>query len=105
MIRYLGEEEKDGTRNYVEVSETGSLKRCAGQGDILIGILCTFISRLKSKDMQNLVATAAVCCKLLRKTSKKSSDQKGMSLIAGDIIENIGSVIQECGLDVLPRNK
>lgn len=85
-----------------ECSETGTSKRVAGQGDILTGLIASFISwscksindEVYSK-ISGSVYTAAV---ILRLSARKTFERLGFSMIASDIIDYIGISCSELGL-------
>lgn len=78
----------------VNVSEPGAPKRCGGQGDMLVGVLCTFLSWMsKDRTNENLLQCAECACKIIRLAAKSAFEDKWVSLIASDIIEKLPGVI------------
>ncbi|KAI9332537.1 Ribokinase-like protein [Obelidium mucronatum] len=122
MVVCKGSEDiiSDGT-NWVGVKESGSPRRCGGQGDILAGSIATFVSWTKgykqglytsstsvdekSVDVESmdgtvtsvgLVALAcAAACVLVRKASRRAFDMKGRATSATAMIEYLGQVFSE----------
>lgn len=77
------------------IYEEGILRRCGGQGDILVGMLCTFLSWSKDKSSDDMIASAKAACILVRKASKKAEEENGFSVIASDILRKIPEVLNE----------
>lgn len=78
----------------INVTEKGSVKRCGGQGDILVGILCALMSLLpKKRDNEQLIGCAECACKLTRLASRAACREKWTSLIASDILDKIPAVM------------
>ena len=77
------------------VTEPGCLKRCGGQGDILVGLLSVYSYWAKIKEIElcdeneRLLLGAILACLILRKAAKKAFDRKFIGLTAPDIIEEI----------------
>lgn len=64
-------------------------KRCAGQGDVLAGIVSTFASWNKLAPKKAKTTLANVCyeaCELLRREATKAYKAKGMSLMTSEIL-------------------
>ena len=105
----------------VVVSETGSARRCGGQGDVLAGTAGTFFHWTNSLDREKNGEYAASCgcagaeaddsgsvirpsagllaaygaCLLTKRCNAKSFAVRGRSTTTVDLIENIGSVFME----------
>lgn len=78
----------------INVAEKGSVKRCGGQGDILVGILCALMSLLpKKRDNDQLIGCAECACRLTRLASRAACKEKWISLIASDILDKIPAVM------------
>lgn len=78
----------------INVTERGSVKRCGGQGDILVGILCAIVSLLpKKRNKEQLIACAECACKLTRLACRAAYKEKWTSLIASDILDKIPDVM------------
>ncbi|KCZ81390.1 YjeF family domain-containing protein [Anncaliia algerae PRA339] len=77
------------------VSEKGLLRRCGGQGDILVGILGTFLSWIKDFNNENLIQVAKAACVLTRKAGRLAEEEKGFSVIASDLLKKIPDVLSE----------
>ncbi|KAJ1550836.1 hypothetical protein HK096_004735 [Nowakowskiella sp. JEL0078] len=88
----------------------GSSRRCGGQGDILSGVLGTFISwALRKNDFNRLfnlisfesgenVTLLAACfaaCSITRDCNRRAFEKYGRSMAATDMIEEIGSVFKD----------
>ena len=67
------------------MSTEGSLKRCGGQGDVLSGVLGTFVS-YKLENTPPLIE-AVLACMVTRMAAKVAFEEKGRSLVTPDIIE------------------
>lgn len=78
----------------VNITENGSGKRCGGQGDILVGVLCTFLSWVPGeKTNEYLLQCAESACRITRLASMHAFQEKWASLIASDIIEKLPMVM------------
>lgn len=69
--------------------ERGSPRRCAGQGDVLAGIIGAFASWNHLADKKSKTTLANVCyeaCELLRRVAKAAFKEKKMSLMTSDIL-------------------
>jgi ATP-dependent NAD(P)H-hydrate dehydratase len=95
----------DGTQSYY-ISTKSSLKRCGGQGDILSGILGTFISfsdnlTSLSPDHSNRLLLSVVAASVLtRKASLRAYDKKRLSLTTPDIIIDLADIVAELSSSV-----
>lgn len=75
--------------------EPGCLKRCGGQGDILVGLLIVYSYWAKIKEIElyeeneRLLLGATLACLILRKAAKKAFEKKFIGLTAPDIIDEI----------------
>jgi ATP-dependent NAD(P)H-hydrate dehydratase len=93
-------------RHVIKIDSDGSPKRCGGQGDILSGVIATLVawSTRASKNSEveentfepdlRLCAVAAAC-ELVRKTSRVTFLQRKRSMLAADMLENIGPVFED----------
>jgi ATP-dependent NAD(P)H-hydrate dehydratase len=90
----------------LECSETGSLKRSGGQGDVLAGLIATMLSwskmaatsgRLAAQDDAPAAAPLAAyaACTLTRRCSKLAFARQRRAMTAPDLIEAIGPVFEE----------
>eukprot|EP00238_Polyblepharides_amylifera_P007815 CAMPEP_0196599372 /NCGR_PEP_ID=MMETSP1081-20130531/94823_1 /TAXON_ID=36882 /ORGANISM="Pyramimonas amylifera, Strain CCMP720" /LENGTH=352 /DNA_ID=CAMNT_0041925139 /DNA_START=180 /DNA_END=1238 /DNA_ORIENTATION=- len=86
------------------VSVEGSARRAGGQGDILAGTIAVFVSwsfeaikskRVKLDERMSIVMACYVACEIVRIACRKAFDGRRRSMVAGDVIEAIGSVMQE----------
>lgn len=74
----------------IRINECGSLKRCGGQGDILVGIIAGLMGT--GLEMMDVLKYS---CIIMRKAAYKAYNKFGRSLIAEDIIPYINDSIQE----------
>lgn len=72
------------------VSSKGSLKRVAGQGDILAGVMATFLS-VSSKPIEKVCEKS---CKFVRKASYLTFKKKGFAMITSDIFKYFPHVLK-----------
>ncbi|EJW02770.1 hypothetical protein EDEG_02833 [Edhazardia aedis USNM 41457] len=80
-------------KNFNEtVCDENSLKRCGGQGDILVGIMATLLSYVDDFEEFDLENKCTEACRILRKTSNIAYKKYGLSLMARDIIENLKNI-------------
>lgn len=75
----------------------GSPRRCGGQGDILSGILATFLFwKVRDKDSQEITLSAAASAALLSKgISRRAFEVKGRGTLASDMIPCIPAAFRE----------
>ncbi len=88
----------DGKSSYY-VKSPGSLKRCGGQGDILSGILGSFVNyqdnleKISSDPEERAVLSVVASCILNRKVSHSAFLRRKISLTTPDIIEELPNVL------------
>jgi ATP-dependent NAD(P)H-hydrate dehydratase len=81
--------------------ESGTDRRCGGQGDLLSGAISLFIYWQKLKDKSEKlqpthILNGALCASdFIRYTSKHTFNKIGRSMNAADILENVRYVVQE----------
>ncbi|KAJ3270841.1 hypothetical protein HDV01_007390 [Terramyces sp. JEL0728] len=77
----------------------GTPRRCGGQGDLLTGMLATFISwGIKYRELNGPFENDSyieyfcgyAASRLLRESAQTTFEQKGRSMVTGDILANIG---------------
>lgn len=74
----------------------GSGRRCGGQGDILTGCTAAFYTWCIKADMADASRIAAFAGSfLVKRLNEHTFGLKGRSMVAGDMIENIGTVFAE----------
>ena len=78
----------DGSTIYLICNE-GSMKRCAGIGDILAGVLASFIPLMNGKSKKEVLLISSLASFWLRYISKEVYEEKGISLISSDIINQL----------------
>lgn len=83
----------DGTAAYV-VQATGSAKRSGGIGDILSGALSTGLHKA-NKAGQPLLKGAVAASLITRFASAMAYEQRGISMTAPDIIENLYKAVMK----------
>lgn len=74
------------------VKNPSSLKRCGGQGDILVGISSLFSFWAHQKHLPISVALAWACF-ILRKSSLKAFEKHKLSLLAPQIIDELSNQV------------
>ncbi|KAJ3137652.1 hypothetical protein HK100_000496 [Physocladia obscura] len=109
----------------VSISETGSPRRCGGQGDLLSGVIATFLgwmkgfqeglysrdgkvrhenaitidlqsdSAVESVDVSSEILACASGSVLLKRTSRRAFDMKGRSMTATVMADTLGQVFSE----------
>ena len=90
----------DGERTFYVAIE-GGLKRCGGQGDVLTGVLGSFVnfeSNLKEyveNDPDRMLLTAACASIVCRRASSIAYREKRISLVTPDILEKLCPAILE----------
>lgn len=105
-------------RRVVVVPETGSPRRCGGQGDVLAGSAGTFFHWTHSRSRDDTRINGATCgcegaevdddtrpsapmlaaygaCVLTKRCNAKSYANRGRSTTTVDLIDNIGTVFME----------
>lgn len=77
-------------------TEEGSLRRCGGQGDILAGILATFLhwGSLVSPEKPSRIEASINACILLRKSANLAFKKFYRGTLASDILEMIQMAFQ-----------
>ena len=87
-------------QNHTSLSchEVGSLRRCGGQGDVLSGIIATFLSwgfknREKTDDWKQVAAYAG--CVVTRRASKLAFAKYGRAMVGSDLIDFVGPAFRE----------
>ena len=83
------------TTAVLRCAEEGSLRRCGGQGDVLAGTISVFVAwsaRAKTSDLAQAVHTACAVC---RRAAKAAFAVKKRSMVASDLIEQLGGVMEE----------
>lgn len=74
----------------------GSGRRCGGQGDILSGCAAIFYDWcLKANETEPAKVAAFAASYMVKRLNEKTFAQKGRSMTASDMIDNIGIVFQE----------
>ncbi|KAG0439611.1 ATP-dependent (S)-NAD(P)H-hydrate dehydratase [Dictyocoela muelleri] len=74
----------------VEVNFKGSLKRCAGQGDILCGIIAGII-----KKDGDIMLSLELACKIMRRSAFLAYEKFKRSLMVSDILEFLSVAVNE----------
>ena len=69
---------------FCEISEFGCKRRCAGQGDILVGILSSFLNKPYFLFCINICALSSL---FMRFAAKRCYGEKKFSMMARDILE------------------
>lgn len=77
------------------VKEQGIIRRCGGQGDILVGILSSFISWADCNNKDELIYACKDACILVRKAGVLAMNEKGYSVIASDILNKLPQALNE----------
>lgn len=78
------------------VSAPSSVKRSCGQGDILVGMLCAFLSWMPAKRTNaHIMNWAKIACTLVRHASCSACDEKWISLVPTDILNKIPATLRE----------
>jgi len=88
-------------RTVIECDYEGSPRRCGGQGDVLSGIMATFVNWALIKDSQvksaneepvipPLMLAAYGACALVRECARTCFDSKKRSMVGFDLVEFIG---------------
>lgn len=74
----------------------GSGRRCGGQGDILSGCTAIFYDWcLKANETEPAKVAAFAASYMVKRLNEKTFEQKGRSMTASDMIDNIGIVFQD----------
>lgn len=81
-------------KKLIVVFNKGSLKRCGGIGDILTGVVSTFVAMVKKNSESGLTTDSildacAAACYLNRDVSEAAFNKFGIALTAPDIIESL----------------
>lgn len=87
----------------VDVTNTGSLKRVGGQGDVLAGLLALCAAWLvvpsapafTEEAQVNPVAAAVCACLITRSAAKRAFMKYGRSMLASDILAFVGEAMDE----------
>jgi ATP-dependent NAD(P)H-hydrate dehydratase len=78
----------------VEVAESGSLRRCGGQGDVLAGVTAAFAIWCFSKN-RSPVCGATAAAVLTRMSGKVAFEKYKRSMLSGDMIEALPECLEE----------
>lgn len=84
-----------GTDEVIEANTPGSFRRCGGQGDLLCGVVATFYCWGLMAKLPIDEAARVACCAgsfLAKECSRSAFQRKGRSMLASDMIEEIGQV-------------
>lgn len=83
----------------------GSARRCGGQGDVLSGLIATYLfwtmsnqDKLNTKMDKAAMAASVSCyasCAIVRKCNEKAYGKKGLSMLTSDMIEYINESFVE----------
>ncbi|KZS94740.1 Ribokinase-like protein [Sistotremastrum niveocremeum HHB9708] len=90
----------------VEVDVPGGLKRCGGQGDILSGIVGTFLAWGKNYEngvygepkfgsTRIPILSAVAGCLVMRTTSRRAFEKEGRGVVTQDMLPEIGVAFSE----------
>lgn len=95
-----------GFGEQVQCIEEGSPRRCGGQGDVLTGIIATFLAWgdgvSKSEwghdelGVEVGLACAYAACYMTRAVAKRSFRRRGRGMIASDLLEDISATFVDC---------
>lgn len=85
--------------------EGGSTRRCGGQGDVLSGLIATYLfwtmshqDKLNTKIDKAAMAASISCyaaCAIVRKCNEKAYSTKGLGMLTSDMIEHIHESFEE----------
>lgn len=85
--------------------EGGSTRRCGGQGDVLSGLIATFLfwtiahqDKLNTSVDKTAIAVSVACyaaCSIVRKCNEKAYSKMGLGMLTSDMIEYIHESFEE----------
>lgn len=81
-----------------ELNDPGTPRRCGGIGDILVGVISSIISMHGETDLissDKIIQCLIISGKIVRKASEQAFVQKGRSMSAPDVIQNIGNSFEQ----------
>lgn len=95
-------------KNTIMCNAMGASKRCGGQGDLLAGIIATFVAWTLSfmesakrsdeavvmPEINPMILAAYGGCLVTRTASAYAFGQRKRSMVAGDVIESIGQAVE-----------
>lgn len=79
----------------IEISTTGSFRRCGGQGDLLCGAVATFYCWGLLAKLSPDEAARLACCAgsfLTKQCSRSAFERKGRSMLTSDMVQEIGKI-------------
>ena len=89
-----------GSLPVLRCSEQGSPRRCGGQGDVLAGLSSTFAAWAAAKartggEAADMQQAALAACLVTRRAARAAFALRKRSMVAGDLIEHIGEVMEK----------
>lgn len=87
-----------GSTEVVSYGKDGSPRRCGGQGDVLSGILASFVAWAEQSDSPTkhaLIAASLGACMATRKGAHIAFERNKRSMTTPDLIACIGEAMEE----------
>jgi ATP-dependent NAD(P)H-hydrate dehydratase len=89
-----------GSLPVLRCADHGSPRRCGGQGDVLAGLTTTFAAWAIAKargdgEPAQMQQAALAACLVTRRAARLAFAARKRSMVAGDLIEHVGEVVEE----------
>lgn len=80
-----------------KASNAGALRRCAGLGDVLAGVLATTLAWAGSEelDARAVAKVTAGAAALVREATRRAFDKQARGMLASDVVDELAGVVRD----------